>query len=45
MVELLSFKRPEMKFDGVEALKQQIHIDMEEGLSYHNLNKSKDEVK
>ena len=45
VVELLSYKRSERKFDGVEALKQQIHCDMEEGFSYHNLNKSKVGVK
>lgn len=35
MVEFLSFHRQEMKFENVEALKQQIHQDMEEGRLYH----------
>ena len=29
-VKLLKFMRPEMKFDGVEQLKAQIHTDIEE---------------
>ncbi len=39
IVELLSFKRAEMKFDSVEALRQQIHQDMEKGLLYHKMSK------
>lgn len=34
IVELLDFKRPEMKFDTVEALKAQMHLDMEEGKDF-----------
>ena len=30
-VELLAFRRPEMKFDGVEALKEQMQKDIEAG--------------
>lgn len=36
-VELLSFKRPEMKFDGVDELKAQMQIDMNDGKEFHNI--------
>lgn len=43
-VELLHFKRAEMKFDSVEALKEQMHKDIDEGTSFHNsfLRKTKE---
>lgn len=31
LIQLHAFKRPEMKFDSVEALKEQMHRDREEG--------------
>lgn len=34
-VELLGFKRPEMKFKGTEALKEQVQRDIEEGAAFH----------
>lgn len=34
VTELLHFKRPEMKFDGVEALKRQMEQDIREGREY-----------
>ena len=34
-VELLSFKRPEMKFDGVDELKAQMQKDMNDGREFH----------
>lgn len=34
-VELLAFKRPEMKFSGVEALKAQMQTDIEDGRRFH----------
>lgn len=34
-VELLGFKRPEMKFEGTEALKEQVQRDIEEGAAFH----------
>lgn len=34
IVELLDFKRPEMKFDSIEALKAQMHRDIEEGKDF-----------
>ena len=37
-VELLDFKRAEMKFDGVEALKEQMHRDIAEGMVFHGLS-------
>ncbi len=37
-VYLLSFKRPEMRFDTVEALKQQMAKDIAAGRKYHGLN-------
>lgn len=36
-VELLAFKRTEMKFDGVEALKEQMSRDIAEGKEFHGL--------
>lgn len=33
-VELLEFKRPEIKFDGIEQLKQQMQTDIREGRAY-----------
>lgn len=35
VTELLHFKRPEYKFDGVEELKQQMERDIAEGRLYH----------
>ncbi|MDD6810881.1 MAG: bifunctional riboflavin kinase/FAD synthetase [Lachnospiraceae bacterium] len=35
MVELLAFKRPEMKFSGIEDLKRQTHMDIEQGRNFH----------
>lgn len=37
-VELLDFKRAEMKFDGVEALKEQMSRDIAEGTVFHGLS-------
>ena len=34
-VELLGFKRPEMKFGSIEELKAQMHQDIEEGCRFH----------
>lgn len=34
-VYLLKFKRPEMRFDGVDALKRQMAKDIEDGKHYH----------
>lgn len=34
-VYLLYFKRPEMRFDSVEALMKQMSEDIEEGRKYH----------
>lgn len=36
-VYLLKFKRPEMCFDGVDALKRQMEKDIAEGKKYHGL--------
>jgi len=36
-VYLLKYKRPEMRFDGVEALKAQMAADIAEGRRYHGL--------
>jgi riboflavin kinase/FMN adenylyltransferase len=36
-VYLLKHKRPEMKFENVEALKAQMSSDIEEGRKYHNM--------
>ena len=36
-VYLLSFKRPEMRFESVEALKQQMAEDIASGRKYHHL--------
>ncbi len=35
-VSLLSFKRPEMKFSGVDELKTQMSLDVENGRLYHH---------
>lgn len=35
-VELLHFKRAEMKFDSVETLKEQMHKDIDEGIIFHH---------
>lgn len=37
-VELLDFKRAEMKFDGVEALKEQMSRDILEGMAFHGIS-------
>lgn len=34
-VQLLSFRRPEMKFDGIDSLKAQMEKDIAAGRSYH----------
>ena len=34
LVQLLEFRRPEMKFDGVEALKAQLAQDIDAGETY-----------
>lgn len=36
-VYLLSFKRPEMRFDSVDALMKQMSLDIEEGRKYHSI--------
>lgn len=36
-VYLLSFKRPEVRFDGIEALEEQLAEDIEAGYAYHNI--------
>lgn len=36
-VYLLKYKRPEMRFDGVDALKAQMAADIAEGRKYHRL--------
>lgn len=36
-VYLLKYKRPEMRFDSVEALKEQMHADMQAGKKYHGI--------
>lgn len=36
-VYLLKYKRPEMRFDGVDALKAQMAADIAEGRKYHGL--------
>jgi riboflavin kinase/FMN adenylyltransferase len=36
-VYLLKFKRPEMRFENVDALKAQMALDIEEGRKFHNL--------
>ena len=35
IVELISFKRPEMKFESVDALKAQMQRDISDGLAFH----------
>lgn len=37
-VYLMCYKRPEMRFDGVEALKAQMESDIEAGRKYHGLS-------
>lgn len=37
-VELLEFRRPEMKFDSFEALSEQMHKDLAAGREYISLN-------
>ena len=37
VVELLAFKRAEVKFDGIEALKSQMQKDIAEGAVYHGI--------
>ncbi len=37
-VELLSFKRPEKKFENLEALKKQLQADKEAGRGYFEKN-------
>lgn len=39
-VELLGFKRAEMKFDSVESLKKQMRRDIEEGAAFHGIHGS-----
>lgn len=41
-VELLHFKRAEMKFDSIEALKEQMQKDIDEGVSFHHTKQRKD---
>ena len=36
-VYLLHYKRPEMRFDGIEALKAQMATDIAKGREYHGL--------
>ena len=36
-VYLLHYKRPEMRFDGIEALKAQMETDISKGRAYHGL--------
>lgn len=46
VVELLARKRPEMRFAGVEALKEQVHKDITEGALFHqNVSKKRPETK
>lgn len=40
-VELLDFKRPEQKFDSVEALQEQMRKDIDEGSAYHKIPRIK----
>lgn len=35
-ISLLHYKRPEMKFESVDALKNQMRRDLEDGIIYHN---------
>lgn len=37
LVELLGFKRPEMKFGSVDELKAQMQSDIDEGRKFHNI--------
>lgn len=39
VVELLTFRRPEKKFENIEALKAQMSKDIEDGRVYHGLEK------
>lgn len=34
-VDILSYRRPEMKFDSVDSLKRQMQDDIESGVNYH----------
>ena len=36
-VQLLSYRRPEMKFESVDALKAQMQQDIQSGLAYHGI--------
>ena len=36
-VQLLSYRRPEMKFESVDALKGQMQQDIQSGLVYHGI--------
>ena len=42
VVELLAFKRAEVKFDNIEALKSQMQKDIAEGAVYHKEVQRKD---
>ena len=37
-VQLLSYRRPEMKFESVESLKKQMQQDIQSGLVYHGID-------
>ena len=37
VTELLQFKRPERRFDGVEELKAQMERDIAEGRMFHKI--------
>lgn len=39
VVELLAFKRAEVKFNGIEALKEQMRKDIAEGAVYHGIQR------
>lgn len=40
-VGLLAFKRAEVRFDGIEDLKEQMHRDIDEGAAFHKIEKLK----
>lgn len=40
-VELLHYKRTEKKFDSIEALKEQMQKDIDEGMGFHRKRKNK----